>query len=300
MPYQKYTTPLRYPGGKGRLAPFIKSVLEHNDLRDGTYIEPFAGGAGVAIDLLLTGHVQNIIINDLNYQIYAFWKTVISDPDYLINSINEIDFSIGFWDRQKKIFQRADFYELREVAFATLFLNRTNRSGILNGGPIGGREQKGEWKIDARFNQERIIEKIRRIAAMGEHITVSQQNAIELLENYSGREKNLIYVDPPYYVQGRNLYYDHFKEADHLAVRDTIRRLDASANWIVSYDSCEEIAKLYREFKGLEYNIGYSARDARKGTELMYFSSGLKIPELIGPFKMIQNAQTHLLSSLVA
>lgn len=164
-------SPLRYPGGKNRLASFIDLVIQNLNLQNCTYVEPFAGGAGVALSLLLNGTVDNIIINDYDKAIYSFWRAIKKEPDALISRIEDTPVTIEEWHRQKDVYSSATSYSL-DLAFATLFLNRTNRSGILNAGPIGGYSQAGEWKLDVRFDKEALIAKIGAIAEHRQNITI--------------------------------------------------------------------------------------------------------------------------------
>lgn len=275
-------SPLRYPGGKGKLARFVTELIRANGLQDGKYIEPYAGGAAVAFELLLTGVVRRIEINDLNLPVFAFWRAVLEDSDALVRLIRDTDVTMETRDRAKRIFSESRDASL-ELAFATFFLNRTNRSGILNGGAIGGTQQEGTWKIDARYNKDELIERIRKIARMRKRISLTNMDAVEFLNqmspNWSGR--TLVYLDPPYYKKGRDLYYNFYKHDDHANVAFATHNLH-NICWIVSYDDVEAIHGLYKDVPCLKYTIGYSARERSRGTEAMFFSPGLKIPIVQG------------------
>lgn len=275
-------SPLRYPGGKGKLARFVADVIRENGLQDGLYVEPYAGGAAVAFELLLTGVVRRVAINDLNRPIFAFWRAVLDDTTALTNLIRETEVSMAVRDRAKRVFTEAKDTGL-ELAFATFFLNRTNRSGILNGGPIGGVDQKGAWKIDARYNKDALIERIEKIARMRRYITLSNLDAIDFLNAASPKWPNrtLVYLDPPYYNKGRELYYNFYKHDDHANVAFATHNL-TNVKWIVSYDDVEPIHDLYRQSSCLQYTIGYSARERSRGSEAMFFSPGLLIPPVQG------------------
>ena len=189
-------SPLRYPGGKHRLAGFIQLAIQNLNMPDCTYVEPFAGGAGVALSLLLDGTVNRIVINDYDKAIYSFWRAVRQEPTSLIDLIQNTPVTIDEWHRQKEIYLTSTAYSL-DLAFATLFLNRTNRSGILNAGPIGGYAQDGEWKLDVRFDKEAIIAKIELIAKERERITV--YNKALRFWNAESRAKGAGYVQLPVY-----------------------------------------------------------------------------------------------------
>jgi DNA adenine methylase len=275
-------SPLRYPGGKGKLARFVADVIRSNDLSDGLYVEPYAGGAAVAWELLLSGVVRRVAINDLSRPIYSFWKSVLDHTEDLIDLIQKTPVDVATRNRQKLIFNAADAGDL-ELGFATFFLNRTNRSGILNGGMIGGRDQTGKWKLDARYNKNDLIRRIERIARARRRVTLTQVDAVEFLQCNSARwgKKTLVYLDPPYFGKGQDLYYNFYKHDDHAGVAAAVQSLNAIP-WIVSYDDAMPIHELYSPASWLQYTIGYSARGRVRGREAMFVSAGLKVPEVTG------------------
>jgi DNA adenine methylase len=275
-------SPLRYPGGKGKLARFVADVIRANGLRDGTYVEPYAGGAAVAFELLLTGVVRRVVINDLNGPIYAFWRSVLDDTADLVDLIRGTEVTMAVRERAKRTFMEGTGTRL-ELAFATFFLNRTNRSGILNGGPIGGVNQNGTWKMDARYNKEALIERIYKIARMRKYISLTNLDAVEFIKTVSQTwpSKTLVYLDPPYHDKGRDLYYNFYQHDDHANVAFAVHHL-TNVQWIVSYDDVEPIHRLYQDASCLRYTIGYSARERSRGAEAMFFSPGLTIPPVQG------------------
>lgn len=288
-------TPLRYPGGKGRLAPYIKSIIKENRLLDGEYAEPYAGGAGIALELLFHEYVSHIHINDFSRPVYAFWKSVLTETDSLNKMVKDTPLTVRAWDKQKKIFERQNDQDDLSLGFATFYLNRTNRSGILNGGIIGGRNQTGPWKIDARFNRTELVNRIEAIAKLKKRISLTKKDALKFLATGLEKwpEKTLVYLDPPYYVKGCELYYDHYHHSDHERVEEFVRKRLCKKNWIVSYDNVPTIRSLYRGHRHIVYGIGYSARTAREGTEIMFFSDKLKQVPLIGPFRLIRTVAAN-------
>jgi DNA adenine methylase len=282
-------TPFRYPGGKGKLAAYVKEIIRANNLYDGNYVEPYAGGAAVGLELLFQEYVATIHINDLSEPVYAFWKSVLHKTDDLCRLVRDTPLSVASWDKQKRIFSNPSDHSYLELGFATFFLNRTNRSGILNAGVIGGREQTGPWKIGARYNSDELIFRIRSIAGMRHRIHLTRNDALALLRYRVPRwgEKTLIYLDPPYYERGRELYYDYYKRADHERLANFIEKNMANRYWIVSYDNVAPINDLYRSFRSIVYSVGYSARESRKGREVMFFSPNMEIPDLVGPIRQI-------------
>lgn len=282
-------TPLRYPGGKGKLAAFVKEIIRSNKLFDGEYVEPYAGGAAIALELLLQEFVSRIHINDLSHPIYSFWKSVLDHTDELCRLIKDVPVSVESWDKQKKIFSNYRDYSYIQLGFATFFLNRTNRSGILNAGIIGGRDQSGPWKIDARYNVQELIFRIESIARIRNRINLTQNDALNLLREGVSRwdQKTLIYLDPPYFEQGRQLYYDYYKQEDHSALAEFIDTKMRDLSWLVSYDNVAPIKTIYSGFRSIVYDVGYSAREARIGKEVMFFSPNMSIPEVAGPIRQV-------------
>lgn len=283
----RHYTPLRYPGGKGKLADFVKALLKANSLLDGVYVEPYAGGAAIALELLLHEYVAHIHINDVSRPIHAFWKSVLDYTDELCVLIRDVPLTVEEWDTQKAILSNPSDHDDLTLGFATFYLNRTNRSGILNGGIIGGRDQTGPWKIDARFNASELITRIVSIARMRKRISLTKKDALKFLAAGSQKwpRKTLVYLDPPYYVKGRELYHDFYQPGDHADVAKFVVDGGLRQHWMVSYDNVKEIRALYASARHVTYDIGYSARSARIGSEVMFFSDDLKVPSDLGTVK---------------
>jgi DNA adenine methylase len=281
-------TPLRYPGGKGKIAPFVKSIIEANELNDGTYVEPYAGGAAIAFELLFHEYVSQIYINDISRSIYAFWKSVLDHTEQLVRLVRNTPLTVRAWDKQRRVLAQQDDHDDIELGFATFFLNRTNRSGILNGGIIGGRDQSGPWKIDARFNVSELIFRIESIAKMRSRIHLSRKDAVSFLRSRLNMwpEKALIYLDPPYYTKGKDLYFDYYTHGDHQQIAEFVTKRLRRQNWIVSYDNVEAICEMYSGYRRIGYSVSYSARESKEGTEVMFFSDGLQIPKPIGAMRV--------------
>jgi DNA adenine methylase len=282
-------TPLRYPGGKGKLAAYVKQIVTDNALCDGEYVEPYAGGAAIALELLFQKYVSSIRINDVSHHVHSFWNSVLNHTDELCRRVRNTRLSVTSWDKQKRIFMNPADYDYVSVGFAAFFLNRTNRSGILNGGVIGGRDQSGPWKMNARYNADELIFRIESIAKLKKKIKLSKQDAISFLKSGLSRwtKKSLIYLDPPYYEQGRHLYYDYYKSEDHEEVAAFVASKMNARFWLVSYDNVRPIKELYAGFRSVVYNVGYTAREQRVGKEVMFFSPNMVTSDLIGPVRQI-------------
>ncbi|SFW65810.1 DNA adenine methylase [Pseudomonas sp. NFACC10-1] len=279
---KKLYSPLRYPGGKARFAPFISEVMRANRLAGGHYLEPFAGGAGVALELLFEGHASHIHINDLDPAVYAFWLAATSDPDGLVKLLHDTPITMDQWHHWRSVMLGQDQeLTIAERGFATLFVNRTNRSGILKGGVIGGKAQAGTYKLDARFSKEMISARLERIALNAKSISVYCEDAFQLLNRASGLlpEMSLIYLDPPYYVKGRGLYRNFYKHEDHLQIAGLLQSPEFQRPWVVSYDSAPEICEMYRENEVLNYGLHYTAQARYVGDEVMFFKEGITVPD---------------------
>lgn len=284
-------TPLRYPGGKAKLAAYIKRLMKVNRLLDGEYVEPYAGGAGIALELLFHEYVSRIHINDVSRPVHAFWRAVLNHTDDLCRLVIDTPLTVKVWDKQKRILDNAPDHDDLALGFATFFLNRTNRSGILNGGIIGGRDQTGPWKIDARYNAPELVHRIESIARMKGRINLTRQDALRFLKSGVIRwpEKTLIYLDPPYYVKGRDLYYDFYEPKDHARVAEFVRTSIKLQRWVVSYDNEPAIRELYKGSPYIVYDIGYTARSSRQGSEVMFFWNGSKVPSIIGSITLTED-----------
>lgn len=269
-------SPLRYPGGKHKMYKYIKKLVSVNNID--TYIEPFCGGSGLALDLLLSGDVKKIIINDYDYSIYCFWKSVLDYTDDLINKINSTDITIEEWYKQKHI--REDIYEysIVEVGFSTLFLNRTNRSGIIDkAGPIGGYKQTGNYLIDCRFNKEKLNEKIMKIAQMKDKIEIYNLEALDFIDDViKSEKKGFTFFDPPYYKKGQGLYTNFYSTGDHQTLSQKIMNDLKNKKWIVTYDLAPEIGKMYNAVDSISFTLSYTLQEKKRGAEFLFFSKKIR------------------------
>lgn len=247
---------------------------------DGVYIEPYVGGASVALSLLFNEYVSRIIINDKDRSIYAFWYSVLFDTENLCRLIHDTPITMNSWYQQKDIQKNKETVELLDLGFSTFFMNRTNRSGILNAGVIGGNSQTGNYKIDARFKKDDLIRRIYRIAEYSGRISLYNEDAVlltqQLIETLP--EKSIFYFDPPYYVKGKGLYLNYYNDEDHRNIANMISQI-INSKWIVTYDSVSFIMELYNNFRQQKFELNYSASNSGKGQEVMIFSNNIKISE---------------------
>lgn len=279
-------SPLRYPGGKAVLSDFLANVLTINGILDGTYVEPYAGGAGAALNLLFAEHVQHIVLNDADPCVFAFWNAILHRKGDFIRLLMETPVNIEEWKRQRKIYQQQTKHSRIKVAFASFYLNRCNRSGIIaNGGPIGGLEQTGKWKINARYNKNELVRRIEKIHLYRDRINIYNMDAIDLLmnivRNFDSPNSTLVYLDPPYYVKGSQLYLNHYQHEDH-SLLSTFIKHDSNIRWLLTYDNVPEIQKLYQDCRCIPFNLSYSAHGRKMGSELLIYNDNLIVtPELL-------------------
>lgn len=278
-------SPLRYPGGKAKISSFIAELLKNAGQKE-IYIEPFAGGAGVALDLLLTEQVQEIIINDYDKAIYSFWRAILNETDEFIDRIETTPVTIEEWETQKNIYLNQNKKYSIDLAFATFFLNRTNRSGILKAGPIGGKNQDGNYSIDARYNKTELIKRIESIEKNKKRIKLYNKDIIAFISGVISKYDNaFVYFDPPYYNKGPELYRNYFNYDNHKNLADTIQK-EVNCEWIVTYDLAQEILDLYSKCEKKKFDINYSAVNGRKKSEILIVKDATYISNISNSDKL--------------
>jgi DNA adenine methylase len=272
-------SPLRYPGGKSCLIDLAAGLLHLNGLERGHYAEPYAGGCGLALSLLYGGYVSDIHINDIDPAIWAFWYCVLKKPEALAELVNTVPVTIDEWLRQRDIYRKCSSKNVLALGFSAFFLNRTNRSGIINGaGVIGGLEQVGKFKLDCRYNREDLTCRILRVGKYKDRIHLTRLDAQDFMISLDQAlpQKSLFFIDPPYYCKGADLYTSSYKPEDHAKIAETVTKL--SRPWVVTYDDVAEIRKIYSRNRQYSFDIAYSVREKKLGAELMIASKRLRLP----------------------
>lgn len=273
-------SPLRYPGGKAKILDFMRYLIIYNFKgKKPIYVEPYAGGAAVALGLLLNNDVSEIHINDFDKAIFWVWKNIIDHSKEFIKKIRKTNVTLKEWYRQREIYDKGN--EGFDLGFATFFLNRCNHSGIITGGCIGGLAQDGKYKIDCRFNKEELIQRIKCISAVSNRIKLYNEDTAKLLTRNKDEFKNcLLYLDPPYYEAGHKLYQNHYNDSDHKEILKIMKKL--GGYWIVSYDNKPFIVDLYKDFHPYYFSLTYCANSIREGKEVIFFSKKIKhIPDTL-------------------
>ena len=286
----KTYSPLRYPGGKGKFYKYLIPIFQKNNINKITYIEPFAGGSGLACELLIKEKVNKIILNDFDRSIYAFWYSILNYTDEFCNKIITTEITLAEREIQKQIQLNKYNATLFELGFSTFFLNRTNRSGIIKGGPISKNETSGNYPLNCRFNKENLINIIKKIASLKNKIEIYNLDAIEFIKIIKKEEKDtsFIFFDPPYYHNGKDLYVNFYNRDDHINLINAILSNLTDYKWIITYDNCIEIKKIYSyakittypKIKKRIYYLSYTAGKAREASELIYYNN-IVIPKLL-------------------
>lgn len=276
----KSYSPLRYPGGKLKFYNNMISILSNNNITNVTYCEPYSGGAGLAFALLFNNKVSKLVLNDFDRSIFAFWYSVLNYTEEFCTKILNTAITIEEWHIQKNVQLNKENASLFDLGFSTFFLNRTNRSGIIKAGPIGGYSQNSKYKIDCRFNKTRLISLIRNIAERKENIELTNLDAIDLIDLLKDRSDDpFIFFDPPYYNKGKDLYVNFYAHADHVTLSQAIHNHLKNFKWIITYDNCQQIEDIYKSFNKDSYKLIYTAGKTREATELLYYNN-LKLPSL--------------------
>lgn len=264
-------SPLRYPGGKTSIFDMTKDIITSHGLTSCQYAEPYAGGCGLALSLLFDGVVSKLHLNDIDPSIATLWHAIINDTDELANRVNDAILNIDEWHKQRAIQAEKHLAKPIDLAFSTLYLNRTNRSGIIKAGVIGGLNQSGSYKMDCRFNKSNIIAKIYAIAKRQADIFIYNLDAIDFIKQLDNKDDLLLMVDPPYYNKGQTLYANFYRHDDHVEIANVLS--NSTLPWILTYDNTPEISKIYQNFNQYTFNINYSAAQKRVGSELLITSN---------------------------
>lgn len=272
-------SPLRYPGGKNKTYNYVKHLIEKNEVE--TYIEPYCGGAAVALKLLFNKDVKKIMLNDYDRSIYAIWYSIINYTDLFIEKIENAIFTMDEWEKQRTIQKNKETAKLLELGFSTFYLNRTNRSGILNAGPIGGKKQMGNYKMNCRFNADVLKDKIKLISSYKNSIKLYNLDALEFIKKSIVKtKKSLTFFDPPYFVKGKDLYTNFYEFTDHVELGNAINKYMKNQRWILTYDVHDDIKKIYSNFEHFIYQLNYSAGNSKKGMEYIFLSNNLSSAEI--------------------
>lgn len=270
-------TPFRYPGSKSSFTNVVKKIITYNRLENSVLIEPYAGSAAVTLALISEGICSKAIIGERDPLLYSFWKVVFSNPKTLIERVKKSNIDLQTWQSLQPLLRvdNPKDHDLNELAFAALFLNRTNFSGVMHAGPIGGKSQTSAYKIDCRFNKADLIQRIIGINKLKSRIKVKFGDALKLIEKSKNIENSIFYIDPPYFLQGPKLYRHNYNTTQHMELAAVLN--ECKFNWILSYDSHSVIRNLYENQSHVLTPFQYSTRKPKSENELLI--TNLDIPK---------------------
>jgi len=275
----KWPSPLRYPGGKSEMSGLINQIRKLNGLGDRSIAEAYAGGAGASLTQLFLEETPHIYINDADPAIHDFWWSIVNSSTLFVKKLSKTRVSMAEWHRQRDVYNNAGRVSRLRRGFSAFYLNRCNRSGIIkNGGPIGGLDQSGEWTIKARFNKPALRCRCEKVAEYRDHITVSCLDGIDFISSLS-LESIFFFIDPPYFEKGNTLYLNSLDSEYHASLADQLKSMQ-NASWILTYDDCPEIRRLYRGWSAIRsFSLRYSAAERRSGKEILITPKWMRLPE---------------------
>lgn len=229
------------------------------------YYEPFFGSGSIGFKVLEELDTdRRVSISDIDPGIVSLWKAVHESPDELCSRIKSFTPNVD------------DFYSFQETdgtdksltvenGFKKLALHQMSYSGLgaKAGGPIGGREQRGAYKIDCRYNVPTLtknIGKLHTLMSRFKDLTIECKPVFSSLESIQ-RANSIVYLDPPYYVQGGALYANNMNVFEH---QELAKRLNAAEyEWVLSYDDVEPIRQLYSWAKVTNLEAIYTLAPAK-------------------------------------
>lgn len=274
----KTSSPLRYPGGKSALAGLLSQIRRLNGLGDRAIAEPFAGGAGASLTLLYLEETHEIYVNDADPAIHDFWWSLVNRRQTFVDMLSRTRVSMAEWRRQRDVYRNRGRVSRLRRGFSAFYLNRCNRSGIItNGGPIGGVKQTGKWKLDARFNKPELRRRCEKVAEYRDRVHVSGRDGIEFIKGLDA-ESTLFFIDPPYFVKGQTLYLNALDEEYHITLSTQLKTMSDAA-WVLTYDDCPEIRRLYRGWATIRpFSLRYTAAERRSGKEVLITPKWIRLP----------------------
>lgn len=261
VPYKfnKRLSPLRYPGGKSKLIDYLYTKLQPNKLD--TFVEVFAGGASFGLALLEAGIIDHLVLNDIDKNLINFWNEVLHNPEPLLYKIQTLTPTHMDYEEAKSLLSSNAPVSPTELAWAYLLVNRLSYSGIQKAGCLGGKHGSTEALLE-RYNPKKLIKQITHLATMKDHITLLNLDYTEVIETYYWREDVCLFIDPPYFLQGKALYNHYFTEHDHRALSELIQSLTLEfpgcADMLITYDNDPFIQNLYWFLPQTTINRKYS------------------------------------------
>jgi DNA adenine methylase len=294
----------RYPGGKSKFRDEILTAIAATSNDAMEYREPFFGGGSVGLmvledndhtkqvsqdpfDLLFsfdtptkgknakekTFGYRSFWINDKDVGIFSLWNAVINNPEELKELVNSFKPSIQAFDDYKQFFldnpTPTTISEIVECGFRKLAIHQISYSGlgVKSGGPLGGRNQDANTKypIDCRWSPSNICKKIDLIHKQFISVDARVTNSDFAAMITDTSRPAFIYLDPPYYMKGGDLYQHAFTEDDHRRMADLLRVCPHP--WVLSYDDCPEIRDLYSWARIEAFDAKYTIQQTKVETD---------------------------------
>lgn len=256
------------------MSAFLKEYMKKLDpTLEKVIAEPYCGGAGAALILLADGDADMVVLNDADLRVYSAWLAMLEEPERFVAKLSNVRLDIAEWLYHRDLVDGYSGSEYDfEVGFSTFYMNRTTRSGIiLNAGPIGGYDQRGKWKLDARFNVQRLTNQVLWLATNRHRIRLSNFDGLSFIDRerrMPAADNTLFFIDPPYVKAGGRLYYDGMSEAKHIALSDLLTTGNIR-HWILTYDDAPLIRQLYRSQKCSNISVNYSLQSKRLENEIL-------------------------------
>lgn len=271
-------TPLRYPGGKGVLKYFLANSVLNNNLKGGVIVEPFCGGSGATIPLLKSGIIEELWMNDASPLISSFWESLFFNTNELVKLIKETPVCMKTWNACKEVVDSPYKHDTLKLGFSSFFLNRTNRSGLLMGGPIGGKNQSGPYLMQCRFNKEKLISRVLSVASLRDKVKIDNIDGVDFLKKTESMvDSSLVFIDPPYVKQGYNIYRKYsFKKHDHVRLSEYIQR--SKWKWIITYDDHQLVKDLYSGDAVQSMRIDYFSKKEKSNNEIIFAAQSCILP----------------------
>lgn len=260
------------------MANLLSQIRKLNALGNRTIAEPFAGGAGASLSLLFLEESPEIHINDADSAISDFWWALIHRSESFADMVSNARLDMAEWRHQRDVYRSRTRISRLRRGFAVFYLNRCNRSGIImNGGPIGGIQQKGKWKLDARFNKSELVRRCLKIAEYRDRVHISCRDGIKFIDEHDNASL-FFFIDPPYFAKGKTLYLNALDESYHVALGKKLRSL-SNAAWVLTYDDCPEIRSIYQDWANIRpFSLRYAAAEKRTGKEVLIVPKWMELP----------------------
>lgn len=282
---ERHLSPLRYPGGKARMGPWLAEVFgsQFGRMALEVWMEPFGGGCGAGLALLDSNTVGEVWLCERNPALAALWRVLLAEPERLARTVEATTVDLAGFYAARETVQDGGGGDDFPLALAALVVNRCSRSGIVapNVGPIGGKTQAGRWTVGSRFNPAGLAARLRRIAPLTERMRFYGTDGVACIAELDGtvgiEDEMLLFVDPPYLREGNRLYTEGMSPADHQHLADVLNR--CAARWLLTYDDEPEVPdRLYRQRRVLRFDIPHTANRQRVAHEYLVLSPDTDLP----------------------